>query len=161
MKHWYAIYTKPRAEDSTALLLANAGIEILNPKIKAIKYLRKKYTEVIEQLFPCYLFAHFEPDTHSHMIRYTRGVRYVVGGESPLVVHAEIINAVKERMKNGIVQPEPCNYRQGDKILIKEGPFKDFYGIFERNIPGKDRAMILLEALYVKIEIGQTSIKSA
>ncbi len=161
MKHWYAIYTKPRAEDSTALLLLNAGIEVLNPKIRTIRYFRRKYMEAIEALFPCYIFALFDTGTHSHMIRYTRGVRYVVGGESPLVVHAEIISAVKERMKDGIVRPEPDHYSRGDKILIKEGPFKDFYGIFERNIPGKDRAMILLEALYVKVEIGKTSIKSA
>jgi transcriptional antiterminator RfaH len=161
MTHWYAIYTKPRAEDATAVLLSNAGIEILNPKIKVKKYVRKKYTEVIEPLFPCYVFANFDAATHSHMIRYTRGVKYVVGKETPLVVHAEIIEAIRERTKDGVVQPEAGQYSQGDKVMIKEGPFKDFYGIFERHLPGKDRAMILLEALYVKVEIEQASIKSA
>jgi transcriptional antiterminator RfaH len=161
MTHWYAIYTKPKAEDATARLLSNAGIEVLNPKIRVKKYLRKKYAEAIEQLFPCYVFANFDTATHSHMIRYTRGVRYVVGKESPLIVHAEIITAIRERMKDGIVQPESGQYLHGDKVMIKEGPFKDFYGIFERHLPGRDRAMILLEALYCKVEIEQTSIKSA
>ncbi len=161
MMRWYAIYTKPKAEDSTARLLANAGIEVLNPKIRVKKYVRKKYAEAIEQLFPCYVFANFDTSTHSHMIRYTRGVKYVVGKEQPLVVHAEIIDAIRERTKDGIVQPETDHYSRGDKVMIKEGPFKDFYGIFERHISGKDRAMILLEALYVKIEIENTSIKSA
>jgi transcriptional antiterminator RfaH len=161
MKHWYAIYTKPRAEDATAHLLSNAGIEVLNPKMRVKKYVRKKYSEVIEQLFPCYVFANFDANMHSHMIRYTRGVKYVVGKETPLVVHAEIITAIRERMKDGIVQPETDHYSQGDKVMIKEGPFKNFYGVFERHLPGKDRAMILLEALFVKVEIEKASIKSA
>ncbi len=161
MTHWYAIYTKPRAEDATARLLANAGIEVLNPKIRVKKYVRKKYAEAIEALFPCYVFANFDANTHGHMIRYTRGVKYVVGKETPLVVHAEIIGAIRERTKDGIVRPETDHYCQGDKVMIKEGPLKDFYGIFERHVPGKDRAMILLEAIYVKVEIEKASIKSA
>jgi transcriptional antiterminator RfaH len=161
MKHWYAVYTKPKAEDATAHLLSHAGIEVLNPKMRVKKYLRKKYAEAIEQLFPCYVFANFDTEMHSHMIKYTRGVRYVVGKEHPLIVHPEIISAIKTRMKDGVVQPESVRYSHGDKVMIKEGPFKDFYGIFQRRLPGRDRAMILLEAIYATVEIEQTSIKSA
>jgi hypothetical protein len=46
-------------------------------------------------------------------------------------------------------------------VVIKEGPFKDFYGIFERNVSGQERAMILLEALHSKIDIESSSLKKA
>lgn len=76
---WYAIYTKPRKEDSVAFQLQNIGIEVLNPKLKLKKYKNNRFLEVIETLFPCYLFAHFEKDKYSHLITYTKGVRYIVG----------------------------------------------------------------------------------
>jgi len=159
--NWFAIYTKPKAEDSTTQLLNNAGIETLTPKIKTRKYLRKKYTEVIEQLFPCYIFAFFDIERHGHMIKYTRGVRYIVGKEHPLIVHQEIIDAIRERMEGGIVKQVTERFRRGEKVLIKEGPFKDFYGIFERDVSGRERALILLGALHGKLEIETISIKKA
>ena len=158
---WYAIYTKPKCENSTALQLNNAGIETLNPKIKVKKYIRRKYTHIIEQLFPCYIFAFFDREKQGHMIKYTRGVKYIVGKENPLVVHPEIIDSIRERMEGDIVVPAPENFKNGDRVLIKDGPFKDFYGIFERAISGKERSMILLEVLQCKLDIEIGSIRKA
>lgn len=157
--NWYAVYTKPGAEEATTRLLSNAGIETFNPKIRIRKYVRKKYTEVIEELFPCYIFASFDPHTHGHMIRYTRGVRYVIGKEHPLVVPHDMIDAIRDRMEDGIVKPEMEKFERGDRVLIREGPFKDFYGIFERNLSGRERVVILLEALFCRVEIESFSIK--
>jgi len=161
MMNWFVIFTKPKAEDSTAQLLNNAGIETINPKIKIKKYVRKKYTEVVEQLFPCYIFAFFDRDEHSHMIRFTRGVRYIVGKDKPLLVHPAIIEAIRERMEGDIINPEPEKFEKGERVLINEGPFKDFYGVFERDVSGRERAMILLEALHTKLEIESRSLRKA
>jgi transcriptional antiterminator RfaH len=161
MMSWYAIYTKPKAEDSVTQLIGDAGIAIFNPKIKTKKYVRKKYSEVIEQFFPCYIFAFIDIEQYGHMIRYTRGVRYIVGKEHPLIVPPEIIGTIKERMEDGIVKQPSERFISGDKVLIKEGPFKDFYGIFERDISGRERALILLEALQSRLEIEMLSIKKA
>jgi len=159
--NWYAIYIKPKCEDSTALQLRSAGIETLNPKIRTKKYIRGKYNSVIEPLFPNYIFACFDPEKHGHMIRYTRGVRYVVGKQNPTVAPQIIINAIRERMEGDIIRPVSEKLESGDRILIKEGPFANFYGIFERDVPGRERAMILLETLHCKLEIESISIRKA
>jgi transcriptional antiterminator RfaH len=158
---WYAVYTKPHAEDVTATLLANAGLEVLNPKMLTKKYARKKYIDAVEQLFPCYIFAFFDTETHYHMIKYTRGVKYIVGKEHPLPVPSEIIDAIRERMKDGIVSPAEESFEKGERVLVREGPFKDFYGVFDRKIPGRQRAMILLEALHCKLDVECQSIRKA
>ncbi|MDH5768755.1 MAG: hypothetical protein OEZ31_07350, partial [Nitrospirota bacterium] len=143
---WYALYTKPRNEDSVAARLQDIGIEVLNPKLKSKKYQRNKINEVIEPLFPCYLFAHFEKERYSHLITYTRGMRYIVGKSNPVVVHTEVIDTIKEGMEDGnIVVIKPQRFEKGDRVFIREGPFKDFYGIFEREIKGNERVMILLD----------------
>lgn len=158
---WHAIYIKPKCEDSIAIQLRNAGIETLNPKIRTKKFIRRKYIFVIEPLFPNYIFASFDSEKQGHMIKYTRGVRFIVGKQNPLAVPQEIIEAIQKRMQGDIVTPAPEKLEKGDRVLIKEGPFVNFYGIFERDIPGKERAMILLEALHSKVEIESLSIRKA
>lgn len=160
--NWYAIYTKPKCEDSTALHLRNAGIEVLNPKIRIKKYLRGKYLQVIEPLFTNYIFARFDNNTHNQMIRYTRGVKYIVGKECPVVIPVEIIEAINEHMgEDSIITPSRESLSRGDRVLIKEGPFANFYGIFEREVPGRERIVILLEALGSRLEIEDISVRKA
>jgi hypothetical protein len=53
--NWYAINTKAGREDSVAGRMREAGIEVYSPKLKARKYLRGRFTDVVEPLFPCYL----------------------------------------------------------------------------------------------------------
>lgn len=159
--NWYVIYTKPKCEDSTALQIRNAGMETLNPKIRIKKYFRGKYTSVIEPLFPSYIFVFFDQERHGHMVSYTRGVRYIVGKQNPLVVPQVIIDAIQERLEDNIVTPVQEKLESGDRVLIKEGPFANFYGIFERDVPGRERAMILLDALHCKLEIESISIQKA
>ncbi len=156
---WYAIYTKPRNEDIIAYRLQVIGIEVLNPKMKLKKYQRNKLSEVIEPLFPCYLFAHFD-SKYFHMISFTRGVKYIVGKSNPIVVPDEIANTLKEQMEGGnIILIKPQRLEKGDRVLIKDGPLKDFYGIFEREIKGPDRVMILLEAINYRLEIDSCLVK--
>jgi len=150
---WHVIYTKPKKEDSIAFRLQNIGIEVLNPKIKFKKFKRSRLVEVIEQLFPCYIFASFEKDKYAHLITYTRGVRYIVGKTNPVVVQDEIINAIKQGMENNIVVIKPFRFTKGDKVLIKDGPFKDFYGIFEKELKGPERVMILLNTIQCRLEL--------
>jgi len=151
---WHAVYTKPKKEDSVAFLLQNIGLEVLNPKIKFRKFKRNKLTDVIEPLFPCYLFAYFDKDKYSHLITYTRGVRYIVGKKSPVVVQDEVINAIKDGIEDdNIIVIKPSTFKSGDKVLIKDGPFKDFHGIFEKEIKGHERVMILLETMQCRVEL--------
>ena len=151
---WYALYTKPWNEDVVAFRLEDAGIEVLNPKIRLKKFHHNKFTEIIEPLFPCYLFANFNKDSYSHLISYTRGVRYIVGKSNPVVVPEEIIKTIKEKMEErNVIVIKPQRFETGDRVIIKEGLFKDFYGIFERETRGSERAMILLNTIYYRLEI--------
>jgi transcriptional antiterminator RfaH len=157
---WYAIYTKPKCEGSTARQLENAGIEVLNPRVRTKKFKKGRYEYVVEPLFKNYVFASFDNDKHNHMIRYTRGVKYIVGKENPVIVPREIIDAIKERMvEGGLIIPAKENFEKGDRVKIHEGPFSDFYGIFDREVSGRERVMILLEALHCRIEIESSALR--
>jgi transcriptional antiterminator RfaH len=123
---------------------------------------RKKFDEVIEPLFPCYIFANFEKEKYAHLITYTRGVRYIVGKRNPIIVHHEIIDSIKQNMhESNIIVLKTPEFHKGDKVLIREGPFRDFHGIFEKEVRGRDRVLILLEAIHYKLEIDSCTLSVA
>ena len=151
---WYAIYTKPRHENPVTSRLRDIGIEVLNPQLKSKRYKYNKLMEVTEPLFPCYLFAHFKKNKYSHLINYTRGVRYILGKADPVAVHDEIIETIKYRMEKGnTVAANSRRFNEGDRVSINDGPFKNFHGIFENEIKGSERVMILLDTIYYRLEL--------
>ena len=151
---WYAIYTKAGKEDSVTFLLRNAGIDVLNVKLKSSRFRQNRLLELIEPLFPCYIFADFEKEKYAHMITYTRGARYIVGKQNPIIVSNEIITAIKDNLEqDDILIMRPQSFCRGDRVLIKDGPFKNFIGLFEREIRGPERVMILLDAIHCRLEI--------
>jgi transcriptional antiterminator RfaH len=159
---WYAIYTKPGKEDSVAFRLRSIGIAVLSPKLKSRKFRRGKFTDIIEPLFPCYLFADFDRNVHAHLITYTRGVRYVVGKNTPLPVCDDVIDTIRQGMdEGGIVLVSPGKFTQGDRVIIKDGPFKDFCGVFEREIKGSERVLILLNAIHCRVELDSSYLAVA
>lgn len=144
---WYAVYTKPKREDGAASALRNAGVEVFNPKLKQRKYSKGAYKDMIGPLFPCYLFVRFEATAPSRMIKYTRGIRKIVGGDSPWPVPDEIIDLLKSREEDGLIALKPPELRGGDRVKITQGPMQGLDGIFEREIGGQERVILLLNAI--------------
>jgi transcription elongation factor/antiterminator RfaH len=159
--HWYCIYTKQKKENDVTELLDNAGFTVFNPKLKKKRYVRMKFYEVTEPLFPCYVFTKFKYPDDYKLITYTRGVRKIVGFPEPIHVPAELIDFIEKNSCDGIVKMRK-NFKTGDLIEIKTGPFKGLAGIFQNDIKGKDRVAILLNSLaQAKIIIDRDLIGNA
>lgn len=158
---WFAVYTKPKNEEGVSLRLRGAGIEVLSPKIRIKKFVRYRLSEKIEPLFPCYVFARLDIEKHSHMVSYTRGVRYIVSRGRPMPVQDEAIGAITEHAKDGIITPLPPKLKEGDRVLIKEGPLKHFYGVFTGVLKGSERVAILLETLNFRVEMDKSLLRKA
>lgn len=156
MKEWYCLYTKARQEDIVSQkLLKHPGIEIFNPKLKRKKLVRGRLTEAVEGLFPCYLFSRFDPHEFYHMIKYTRGVKRIVGNTDgyPYVIDEGLIDNIKVRMEEGFVKIEPPHFKEGESVLIDEGPFKGLSGIFMKEMKASDRVLILLNTLHYSAKV--------
>lgn len=158
---WYAVRTHPRQEERASDNLLAWGGETLLPKIRDCRYNQFTGAPVytIKPLFPRYIFARFQPSVLLHKIRFTRGVHSVVSfGDHPVSVDDEVISVIKSRMREGGVVEIGEQFSPGDPVLIKEGTFKNFVGIFERSISASNRVMILLDAItyqgHVSIERG-------
>lgn len=166
MSEWYCIYTKPKQEELVCHRLGElADMEVFNPKLKRTKSIRSKMVEVVEELFPSYVFLRFGAPGYFHMIQYTRGVKRFVGNSLgiPYVVDDSVIEQIKSRMDNGFVQTGGSPFNRGQKVLINGGPFKGFSGIFLNETKPSDRIMILLSmiASEIRMEIGREKVVPA
>jgi transcription elongation factor/antiterminator RfaH len=163
MKRWYVVNTKPRNEERAANNLTNGGIEVLAPRIKLRKYKDGKFIYVVEPMFPSYIFVRFHPVDDFRMVKYARGVKTIVHfGEKIVPLQDEMIEFIKSRLDNGVASIEKQKISKGERILIKDGPFRGLSGIFESELDGKERVSILLDGVNycAKMEIDRDLIVS-
>lgn len=140
--NWYVVNTKPRQEDLAERMITQIGVDVFYPKINEKK-----------GLFPGYLFARYNPMEHFKKIRYSRGVRDIVSyGYNPVSVEDDIIDTIKARIRNGFVQISNGLFKKGERVIIREGLFKDFEGIFE-DVKDSERIIILLNLISYQAKI--------
>ncbi len=152
MLSWFLIYTKPKCEETVSGKFSERGFPVLNPKIRERRCIRRKLVDLISPLFPCYLFVQFDLEKDYRLIRYTRGVRRVVGNEgAPSAVPPDIISELQKRMEEGVVKIAAKRFEPGSNVVIKAGPFEGFNAVFERELKGRERVAILLRSLNVRV----------
>ena len=153
---WYVVHTHPKQEDRTSENLISFGIETLAPKFRVKKYneFSGKATQLSKPFFPGYIFSRFRFNELYHKIRFTRGVHSLICfNNKPIPVDDEIIDLVRSKMGgDGFVK----NFEQlqaGDEVVINDGRFQNFYGVFEREMSDSDRVSILLNTVNFQAHI--------
>jgi transcriptional antiterminator RfaH len=147
---WYAIHTKPKQEGRADSNLRAWSVETFTPRVNERRYtLAGHLKNELKPLFPQYIFARFDARRMLQLVYFTRGVHDVVrfGREDPTPIDNEIIAIIRSRVgANGLIDLSE-KFKAGDKIVIKDGPLKNFIGIFERDVKESHRVMILLSTL--------------
>ncbi len=149
---WYVIQTKPLAEESVRKHLQNAEFETFLPKIRTM--VRGRKTSRIKPLFPSYLFAHLDlSDANLYrMIKYTRGVRKILGdGSLPVALPNEMIELIRSRMDGDGIIEQRLTMQKGDEVRIRIGPFRDLVGILEKPVSAAGRVRVLLQIMKQQI----------
>jgi transcriptional antiterminator RfaH len=139
MAHWYVINTKPKKEFQVAKLFAEGGFTYYNPIYR--------FENRVRPCFPGYGFLAFDFPSQYQMVKYTRGVKRVVGNrEGPIPMPDEIIQELRTREVGGLIEFEKHGIepRVGDEIEVAEGALKGLRGVFQRELGDKERVMILL-----------------
>ena len=159
---WYALHTNSRQEFRTISNLRAWGIESFTPWLKEKASRRSAhFTPTLKPLFPRYVFAQFNAAAMLHRVRYTRGVHSIVSsGTGPVIVEDGIIALCRSRMGDDDCIIEII--KAGDPVIITAGPFKDFQGLFERELPGEEeRVAILLTAVtyQARVEVDRCDIQ--
>ncbi len=127
--NWYALYTKCHHERKVAKILKFESFDVFLPTRRVLSR-RKDRRKIIDMpLLPNYLFVHSPSEYLADVIK-TPGVAYVLGynGMATPVPDGEVDSLkILVGSKTG-VSLHPY-LREGDRVFIKEGPFRGVTGI--------------------------------
>lgn len=146
MKHWYALYTKPKKEHQVDALLRGQGIETYLPTVRRKVRRRDRPDRVV--YFPCYLFAHLDFEvTPCSSIAWMPGVRRIVSfGKQPAIVADEMVQLIRRRLES-IEETGYHRLKQGDRVRIQVGPLRDLEAVFDQPLSQESRVRILLDVM--------------
>lgn len=143
---WYLIQCKAKQELRAQDNLQRQGYHCFLPLYSVEKRRKGKYVEVIEPLFPGYLFIALNSiDDNWAPIRSTRGVQRIVAFAGvPVAVPTRVIEQLIEaEQQDNRVNPV---LKPGDKLRITEGPFKTLEAVFH-SFNGEERVFVLLDVM--------------
>jgi transcriptional antiterminator RfaH len=142
---WYLIRTKSGKEHYLNRQLSRRLPETFMPMLETRS---RRRTVSLVPLFPQYLFARLELAVHYFEIRYMPGVvGFISAGLEPLAVAETIVDNIRSRSRDGIVQIARRAFQSGQHVRIINGPFCELDAIFESYLSGSKRVAILITAV--------------
>ena len=150
---WFLLKTKTRQEKRAMENLQRQYAECYCPEVFVEKIFRGKKSQVIEILFPGYLFVNFRnPESSIHSVKNTRGVQsFVSFGGTPARVPFALIQELKEKTKSSeklLISNLP---KRGDKLKVTDGPFNGMSVVFAQP-NGDERAEVLLNMMNQQVK---------
>jgi transcriptional antiterminator RfaH len=145
---WYLIRTKSNKERVVREQLAPIASDIFLPMLKLLFPRSRSTSPSLVPLFPQYIFARLHLATQFFEVRYMPGVMgFVSTGREPLAVSEVIVDSVRFRCTDSILQLNPRPFRRGEHVRVVEGAFRDFEAIFESYLSGTKRVAILMKSI--------------
>ena len=149
--NWFAVVTKPRQEQTALENLQRQDYKCFLPMAENPYQRRsKKHQQIIEPLFPRYLFLKAIAESQNLApVRSTKGVISMVRFGTELAVVPEyIIGSIKQRVDahTGLVKIQSVSIKAGDKVKVFDGPLAGLNGIVSE-ISSEKRTLILMELL--------------
>lgn len=134
---WYTLQTKPLYENKVVegLLkkIHDEGLaleidEVFSPEQIEIIYKEGVKKESKKKLFPSYIFVKMVySEKIWHTIKKINGVVKFIGDNKPSSISEKEVLTIKQKLIAEVPKPK-VSYVPEQRIFIKEGPFKDFYG---------------------------------
>ncbi len=146
---WYCARTQPKHEHIAAgNLRKRLGVEVFNPRLRLERATRRGVVNVIEPLFPCYVFVRCNLAEGVDAIRHVTGVSSLVHfGQKIPSVPDETIDELRQCFESDEPMAAENQFRPGTEVTVAEGPFLGSQGVVVSVMPAKQRVQILLEFL--------------
>lgn len=131
-RNWYAVFTIPQNEKSTARHLAVRNVETFLPTYETLRvWKNRQRMKIILPLFPSYLFVHI---AHSERVSVLQspGVVHIVGsGRKYIPLDDAEVEFLRAGLRGRKVEP----YRElvvGERVRIKSGVMQGLVGTLVR-----------------------------
>jgi transcriptional antiterminator RfaH len=145
MAYWTVAQLVPNRTSLALHTLTQANFTVYVPKIRELRVIRGRKTEVLSALFPGYTFVLITLQWHA--ARRCPGVaRLVMDGMQPAKVSDDVIKEIRGRERNGAIELPRRLPKRGDRVRILAGPFRGHLAIYS-SMAARERVAVLLEML--------------
>jgi transcriptional antiterminator RfaH len=147
--NWYCIHTRPQREQFVAEQLGTfLGLEVYFPTIRLTKTIRRVRREVVEPLFPRYLFCRCEMTADYRAVRYARDVIDLVSfGSQPVQVEEQLIDQIKSWAATTDLPSHASSLAAGEQVEITFGPMQGLHAVILDAQNDHERVAVLLSIL--------------
>lgn len=161
---WYVLHSKPNREDFLFSNLKNRGIEVYFPRLRVEP--KNSRSRKIIPFFPGYLFVKVDLEaTPLSSLAYIPGTNRVISFDhEPAIVSEEIIQTIKRNVDKINENPKLHHQeiKQGDQVIIEEGPFEGYEAVFDTRLEGSERVRLLVKLLrgqQIRVQVPDQMIK--
>jgi transcriptional antiterminator RfaH len=145
MPYWTACRLQPRREALALHCLSLNGFETYYPRLRDRRVRFGRTIENRPALFPGYAFVLIVSQWYT--ARWSPGtIGLIMDGMRPARVPDEVIEEVRRREVNGLIELPKLPLRRGARVRILHGPFRDHLAIFADMKP-RQRVEVLLQLL--------------
>lgn len=153
---WHVIRSKPNKEFFLANQLEQRNCDVYFPILK-VKPINPRCRTIIPY-FPGYLFINTDLEQISFVVfeRLPGSIGLVFLGGEIANVPEKTVESIQSRIDDIENHKARPVYDKGDKVSISSGIFAGYEAMFDLQIPGTDRAKILLTMLrgtQIKVEL--------
>lgn len=152
VKHWMAVYTKPRNEKKVAERLAASGMEVYCPLQTTLRQWSDRRKKVTVPVIPSYVFVRVAELERIVVLQDPGVMNFVFWMGKPAIIKPEEIDCVKHYLEG---YPEADfsmeQFSKGDEVHIIAGPFAGRSGKVEDI--GRSTTCVLLESLGLVLKI--------
>jgi transcriptional antiterminator RfaH len=161
---WACAQLQTNRERLALHCLGLAGFQTYMPRLRVRRLTpTRRVAETTPALFPGYAFIWIELQWHE--ARWQPGViRLVLDGEQPARVPEGVIDEIRSRERDGLVElPKPppvSRLKLGTRVRVQEGPMRGCIGILAALRP-RERVMVLLQMLggERRVELPQEAVR--
>jgi transcriptional antiterminator RfaH len=147
MPYWTAAQLEPHRERARLALhlLAQEKFVVYAPKLRERRAVRGRREDHETFLFPGYAFVLIQLQWST--ARWCPGVvRLVMDGIQPAQVPDAVIEGIRARERNGVLELPRNGFKPGSKVRLLAGPFSGHCAIYA-GMSGLERVAVLLHLL--------------
>jgi len=168
-RQWHAVYVLSGNEEPVRekieYALGGYGVRAVVPKRRIMERKEGKWHERIRTLFPGYILLQGKIDVPEYYILKTvPGLVRILRDDCQLYrIYPEEIEIISRLMCNGDIIGTSVAFREGDKVIITDGPLLNMEGLITSVDPRKGRARVKLSFLgdVRTVDLSITFIESA
>ena len=150
---WFLLQTKVKQEQRAAENLERQDVASFCPMIRVDKISRGRRSEVLDVLFPGYLFVQLgDSSVSTTAVRSTRGVsHFVTSAGAPIKVPQGLVEQLRQRVTADADVVMSQLPKSGAKMQVIDGPFKGLNAVFTEP-DGNNRAIVMVTLLSQQVK---------